>query len=94
MTQRKASDDDSISRCARWRRIHRKSRRCRKSLALVYAGTSDVPARAHLDGYLSIIEPTLTDAVGARYAAKIIDAMRAAVIGHKHELESRGSSRA
>ncbi len=65
-----------------------------KSLALVYAGTSDVPARAHLDGYLSIIEPTLTDAVGARSAAKIIDAMRAAVIGHKHELESRGSSRA
>jgi hypothetical protein len=47
-------------------------------------------ARAHLEGYIQIVEPHIVDAVGAGTAAKIIDAIRAAVLGHKNEIERGG----
>jgi hypothetical protein len=61
-----------------------------KSFALLYAGTSDDQSIPHLESFIASIEPIIVDAVGAGPAAKILEAMRATIMTHKHELERGG----
>jgi hypothetical protein len=65
-----------------------------KTLSLVYAGTPDEEAKAHLQTYIDKIQPELTEAVGAGTAVKILDAFASAVMGRKREIEVGGASRA
>jgi hypothetical protein len=60
---------------------------------LLYAHTPDARAREHLETIISAIEPSITKAVGARTAPKLLDALRGAVMGRKHELEARSTGR-
>jgi hypothetical protein len=60
-----------------------------KDFSLLYAGTPDDRARQHLETFISAIEPSITKAVGAKTAPKLLDALRGAVMGRKHELEAR-----
>lgn len=65
-----------------------------KKFALLYAGTPDEKARAHLQTYIDEIQPELTQAIGAGTAAKLLEGFASAVRGLKHEIEARGASRA
>jgi hypothetical protein len=65
-----------------------------KDYSLLYAGTPDVHARQHLETFISAIEPSITKAVGAKTAPKLLAALRGAVFARKHELEAGGASRA
>jgi hypothetical protein len=65
-----------------------------KDFSLVYANTPDANARQHFETYLAAIEPSLTKAVGAKTAPKLLDALRGAVMGEKHKIEATGASRA
>ena len=57
------------------------------NLSLLYAGTPDECARLHLETYVSAIEPGIIKAVGGNNAPIILDAIRGAVMGRKHEIE-------
>jgi hypothetical protein len=65
-----------------------------QQLALLYANTPDARALPHLESYIDAVEPTLIEAVGADKASIILNAMRGAVMGHKHKIESTGSGHA
>jgi hypothetical protein len=65
-----------------------------KTLALLYAGTPDENAKAHLETYVDKIQPELAEAVGAGTAAKLLEGFTSAVLGTKHEIEAQGASRA
>ena len=65
-----------------------------KDLSLLHACTPDERARVHLETYVSAIEPGIIKAVGANNAPIILDALRGAVMGRKHEIEAGGVSRA
>jgi hypothetical protein len=65
-----------------------------KKLALLYAGTPDEKAKAHLQTYVDKIQSELTEAVGAGTAAKLLEGFASAVMGLKLEIEAGGASRA
>jgi hypothetical protein len=65
-----------------------------KDYSLLYAGAPDISARDHFETYIAAIEPTIIKAVGAKTAPKLLDALRGAVMGRKHEIETNGASRA
>jgi hypothetical protein len=62
-------------------------------LSLLYAGTPDANASSHLATYLERIEPAIVDAVGRGKAPIWLDAIRRAVMGRKHEIESTSACR-
>jgi hypothetical protein len=59
-----------------------------------HAGTPTDKARLHLETYISAIEPTIIEAVGAGPAQVILEAFASAVMGEKHKIEAGGASRA
>jgi cell division protein FtsX len=61
-----------------------------QDLALLYAHTPDVRAREHLESYIDAIEGGITEAVGATKAPIILNTIRGAVMGRKHEIEHSG----
>jgi hypothetical protein len=65
-----------------------------ETLALLYSGTDDDRASAHLESYITKIKPSITEAVGADTAARMLDVFRCTVLGEKRRLESNGASRA
>jgi hypothetical protein len=65
-----------------------------RTLALLYANTPDARALPHLQSYIDAIEPSLVEAVGPDKAQVILNALRRAVMGYKHELESKGGGNA
>jgi hypothetical protein len=65
-----------------------------EDLSLAYAGTPDGLARANLQAYLDRIEPGIAKELGPELAKKIIEALRAAVINRKTQIERSGASRA
>lgn len=65
-----------------------------KSLSLLYAGTPDDRARTSLEEFIGRIEPGIVEAVGATKAPILLDGLRRAVLGRKHEIEAGGASRA
>jgi hypothetical protein len=65
-----------------------------KTLSLGYAGTPGDAAQINLQNYVDNVQPHLAESLGLGTATKIIAAFKEAVIGLKHEIEARGSSRA
>ena len=65
-----------------------------RDLSLLYAATPGGKAQASLQEYVARIMPNLTDAVGARTAAKIISTLACTVLAEKRRLEAGGTSRA
>jgi hypothetical protein len=61
-----------------------------QTLGLLYANSPDSRALVHLETYVSSIEGSLVEAVGANKAPIILSALRGAVMGRKHEIESGG----
>jgi hypothetical protein len=59
-------------------------------MGLAFAGYPDGAIRAHLDHALVNMERGIADELGPSAAAEIMVTFKAAVIGHKHELEARG----
>ncbi|HLZ03428.1 MAG TPA: hypothetical protein VKR55_14915 [Bradyrhizobium sp.] len=65
-----------------------------KTLALLYASTPDARALPHLEQYAAMIQPAVSEAIGAGSAARLLNAFRSAVMTEKHRIESSGASRA
>jgi hypothetical protein len=65
-----------------------------KMLALIYAGTPDAPALAHLRDFIASIQPTVAEAVGAGSTPTVLEGFEGAVMAEKHKIESGGASRA
>jgi hypothetical protein len=47
-----------------------------ENFSLLYAGTPDSRAERHLEGFLTSIEPGITEALGASNATVILDGLR------------------
>lgn len=65
-----------------------------RDFSLLYAGTPDDKASAHLETYITRIKPHIEAGVGADKAPIIMNAFRGAVMARKREIEGVGTSRA
>jgi len=64
-----------------------------KQLGLLYAHTPDERAQSSLDGYIERIGDAIVEAVGAKTAPKLLEALRCAVMSRKKEIENSPTSR-
>ena len=65
-----------------------------REMALAFVGEPDAKVLAHLEQERKNFTSDLAAEIGTEAAAVVVDAMIGAVIGHKHELEAKGGSRA
>jgi hypothetical protein len=62
-----------------------------RTFGLVYEGTDDERARAHLIGYCAVLKSLLSQSIGVAQATLIVEAFERAVLTRKLELEVRAA---